>query len=263
MNYLFFSLISVTIISLASLIGVTTLLVKKEYLDQLLDYLVIFATGAILGTVFFHMLPNAVEKQGSFNDLVGFGVLMGMFLSFVLEKYVHWHHHHSLNHQILKVKFSSTSKIKPYVYTNLFGDAVHNFIDGLTLIVAFYTNCQLGLIVSFGILIHELAQEFGDFGLLVQGGLSPSKALFFNLLSALTAIIGVIIGTVLILFAGELEILLKLIIPIAAGNFLYIAAVDLIPELFEEETARGTAKQIFILIIGIFILYGIKFLEIV
>ena len=184
-----------------------------------------------------------------------------MLFAFILEKGIHWHHHHTLEHKGLPGQNANLKVIRPYVYNNLIGDGLHNLVDGLTLAVAFFTGTSLGIIIFISILIHELAQEFGDFAILIKGGLTPKKALIFNFLSALTALAGFMIGIILISTPTFLSLIVALILPLAAGNFLYLSAADLIPELHEEKNPKLSLIQLIFGILGVFIMYLLTFVE--
>jgi zinc and cadmium transporter len=129
---------------------------------------------------------------------------------------------------------------------------VHNFIDGLIIGSSFVVNINFGIATSFAIIMHEIPQEIGDFGVLIYGGLSKSKALFYNFLSAITAILGTVIGYSL---ATTSDVFLKLLMPIAAGGFIYIASCDLIPELHKEQDIKKATLSVLVFILGVAFMY--------
>ena len=135
------------------------------------------------------------------------------------------------------------------------GDGIHNLIDGMIIATSFQVNISFGLITTLAIILHEIPQEIGDFGVLVYGGLSKLKALFYNFLSALTAIIGVFIGYFL---TTSIENFSSVLLPIAAGGFIYIAASDLVPELHKEPNLKKTTLAIITFIFGIILMYALK-----
>lgn len=141
-------------------------------------------------------------------------------------------------------------------YLNLIGDGVHNLMDGIIIAASFMVSVPLGLITTIAVIFHEIPQEIGDFGVLVYSGFSKSKALLFNFFSALAAIVGVVLTYV---FASGVEGITTYLIPFAAGGFVYIAMTDLLTELKEEEDARKATLQILIFLIGIFLMWLIKF----
>ena len=159
-----------------------------------------------------------------------------------------WHHHHAAKHKKLK---------KPVSYLILISDSVHNFIDGLVIAASFIVNIPLGIVTSIAIALHEIPQEIGDFGVLVYGGFKRVKALFLNFLTAITVILGGIAGFFL---AGEIGSSIVYLLPFAAGNFIYIAVSDLIPELRQEVAKRKSLAYLAVLLLGILIMLGVRFL---
>ena len=242
-----YSLLSVGAISLLSLVGVFTLSIRVEKLKHFMVYMISFSAGALLGDAFLHLLPELVSEIG-FSPRIGLYILCGIAFSFIIEKIIHWRHCH---HPI-------TSDHKhPFAWMNLIGDGVHNFIDGLIIAVSYLASIPLGIATTIAVILHEVPQEIGDFGVLLYSGLKKSKALFYNLLSALVAIIGAVIGLV---FASETFI--SLVIPFAAGGFIYIAGSDLIPELHKECGPKDSFWHIFALILGIGLMVVLKFIAV-
>lgn len=228
------------VVSLLSLIGVVSLLLKENLLSKILLLLISFSAGALIGGAFLHLIPEAVEKSGQSSQVYLF-VIVGFILFFILEKYLHWRHCHK-----------GKCEIHTFTYLNLVGDGVHNFIDGLIIGSSFVVNINFGIATSFAIIMHEIPQEIGDFGVLVYGGLSKDKALFYNFLSAITAILGTAIGFAL---ANVSEGFLKLLMPMAAGGFIYIASCDLIPELHKQQDIRKATLSMAVFILGVVFMY--------
>jgi len=209
----------VTIINgLVAFAGALLYFVFKKNLNKILMFLVSFTTGALLGGAFFHFLPEAIEgisiSKTVLLTIVGFIIFLG------LEKILHWHHCHD-----------GKCERHPYAFLLLWGDGLHNFIDGIIIAASFLISIPFGITTSILILLHEVPQEIGDFGVLVYGGLGKGRALWYNFLSQLTAVLGGIVG---FLFLGTSELVIYLL-PIAAGGFIYIAVADLIPEIFKEK----------------------------
>lgn len=232
------SLISVFLVSLISFIGLLFLAVKKEILQKFLLFLVSFATGGLLGGAFLHLLPEAVEELGlgwNFSLMV----LGGILVFFVLEKFIFWRHCHI-----------PTSKQHPHplVFMNLVGDGFHNLLDGVMITASFMIDFSLGVATTMAVLIHEIPQEIGDFSVLVYGGFSKTKALFFNFASGLTAILGALLTLIL---GSRFTNLVPLILPFTAGGFIYIASSDLIPELKKETNLKKSLLQLLGLLLGI------------
>ncbi len=217
MTALLYSLISAFIVSLISLIGLFSLAIKENFLQKILIYLVSFSAGGLMGGAFFHLLPEAISDKE--NTLLIFIYLMiGFCLFFLVEKFLRWHHCHDQ-------KCETSAHLG---YLNLIGDGVHNFIDGIIIVTTFLVSPGLGLATTLSIVSHEIPQELGDFGVLLYAGFTKKKALFFNFLSAVIAMLGVLVGYFLINSVGNLT---SFFVPAAAGGFIYIAATDLIPEL--------------------------------
>ena len=240
MNFLA-PLISVSIISLFSLVGIFFIFIKDENkLKKILIYLVSFSAAAFLGEVLFHLLPQATKDFGGFTIKLGLLILSGFLTFFIIEKIVHWRHCHDvecheLDHKSLGVM-------------NLVGDAFHNLIDGLIIGATFLVDFRLGIVTSFSILMHEIPQEIGDFGVLLHSGYSKKKALILNLLVSLTAIFGTIFA---IIFGNSFENFLMYITPFTAGGFLYIATVDLFSEIKHEIKIKNFALQFLTILLGI------------
>ena len=148
--------------------------------------------------------------------------------------------------------------IHPFAYMNLIGDSLHNFIDGLIIAASFITNIQLGIATTLAVALHEIPQEIGDFAVLIYGGFSRSKALFYNFLSASVAVIGAAVG---FYFANHLVGFSGILLPIAAGGFIYIAACDLIPELHKQPDLKTATSAMGFFLAGIMLMVGFKFLS--
>lgn len=244
MDILFLILISTFLISLIAFVGILTLLLKEKLLEKILLFLVSLAAGALMGGAFLHLIPEAIKEFYNFNIFIY--VLIGFVLFFLIEKILHWRHCHQ-----------EKCDVHTFAYMSLFGDAVHNFIDGLIIAASFITNIQLGIVTSLAVALHEIPQEIGDFGILVYGGFKKIKALFLNFIIALTAILGGIVGYFLSSYVGSFVMFL---LPFAAGGFIYIAASDLIPEIRKEVNIKKAFYNFGIFILGILIMYGVKFL---
>jgi len=247
MSNWFYPILSVIFVSLLSFVGVLFIAIKEEKLKKILLFLVSFAAGGLLGDSFIHLLPEAVEEDG-FSLSVSLAVLVGLLLFFVLEKFICWRHCHIP---------TSKSHPHPVVFMNLIGDGFHNFIDGAVISASFLTTIPLGIATTLAVVLHEIPQEIGDFGVLLHGGLSKNKALIFNFASALAAV-G---GAILVLILGERIVgVSQLLIPFTAGGFIYIAGSDLIPELHKETNLAKSLIQMVGLILGIGIMLILLFI---
>jgi zinc and cadmium transporter len=245
-------IVSVLIVSAVSLVGIFTLFMKLQNLDKLLLYLVSFSVGALFGDVFIHLLPDVFGQGPQKSVFAGIYVLTGILFSFAIEKFIHWRHCHTP---------TSKKHVHPFAYVNLVGDAFHNFIDGLVIAGSYFVSIPAGIATTFAVILHEIPQEIGDFGVLVHGGFTKMKALLFNFITALTAVIGAIIG----LFLGSSQSTFTFLVPFAAGNLLYIAGSDLIPELHKHENETSIVKesllQLLCIILGICVMLALVFVE--
>lgn len=236
-----YPLVAVIVVSLISIVFALPLIIKKRISNRVLVFLLSISVGVLLSTVFLDFLPEAVSHGYTLG--VALSILLGYLLMFVLEKLVHWHHskecetgHHGHTHAY---------QLAPI---NLIGDGIHNFIDGLVIAGSFATSTALGITATVSIIFHEIPQEIADMGVLLYSGLHRMKALVFNFLSALTAVLGTVVGIVL---AGKLHNFTEFIIPFAAGNFLYIAAANLTPQLHRHCSCKDTVTHIFAILLGI------------
>jgi len=171
-------------------------------------------------------------------------VILGFILFFVLEKYLFWRHCHK-----------GKCDIHAFTYLNLIGDGIHNFGDGLIIGVSFFTDIRIGIVSTLAIIMHEVPQELGDFGILLYGGFSKFKALAFNYLSATTAILGTVIGYI---FASHINKFSTILLPFAAGGFIYIASCDLIPELHRQPDIKKSSVSMLFFILGIILMWWLK-----
>jgi len=250
---IFYILLSTFLISLISFIGVLGLFLKEKFLNKVLLFLVAFSAGALLGGAFLHLLPEAIEKAGENNILKVFGfVLLGFCVFYVLEEFIKWHHHHSTSHSKGEC---CDREIKPFSYLILFSDGLHNFIDGLIIAGSFVVSPISGLTTTMAVALHEIPQELGDFGVLIYGGLKKRKALLFNFLSALLAVLGGIVG---FLLAQKIGASIVYLLPFATGNFIYIACSDLIPEIKKDFKVAKSLGYFGVFVLGILLMLAMK-----
>lgn len=242
-----FTLASVLLISVISLIGILTLSIKEKILQKILIFFVSFSAGALLGDAFIHLLPEIVEEEG-FGLEISLYVLSGILVFFVLEKLINWRHCHEL---------ACETHTATFTYMNLVGDGVHNFIDGMIIAGSFMISIPLGFTTTIAVILHEVPQEIGDFAVLVYGGFSKKKAMFYNLVAALAAVIGAILMLAIGEFLTHLPIFL---VPFTAGGFIYIAGTDLIPEMHKEVRPKISVVQMIAIIAGISVMYLLIFL---
>ncbi len=234
------------LMSAIALSGSVTLILKEETLHKILLPLVAFAAGSLIGGALFHMLPVAISQVS--NTLDVFLYLATGFLTFLaLEQFMHWHHCHR----------RSIDQREPATYLILIADGLHNFLGGLAVGSVFMVDIRLGINAWIAAAMHEIPQELGDFAVLVKGGWKKSRALLFNLISGLTFLAG---GIVAYFASTQLQINTDCLIAFGAGNFIYIAASDLIPEINKEETLRNNFIHFIAFASGLALLYVLTFI---
>ncbi|MEM1551693.1 MAG: ZIP family metal transporter [Candidatus Bathyarchaeia archaeon] len=242
MNDLIAILASVTAVSLIAFIGIVFIGLKEDKLKRLTMVLVGFASGTLIGGAFFHLLPESLTPENDATT-VFWCVIVGIISFFTLEKFLYWRHCHE-----------KECPTHTFVYLNLLGDGIHNFIDGMVIAATFMVSFELGFAATLAVIFHEVPQEIGDFGVLAYGGLSRKKALTYNFISAVTAILGAL-ATYFLAYLRSIETLL---VPFAAGGFIYIAATDLMPELHKKSHAGESIIQLFVILLGIGLMAFLK-----
>jgi zinc and cadmium transporter len=245
------SLIAVAIVSLISLIGVFTLTLGEIRLRRYLLVLVALSAGSLFGDVFFHLLPEICKGKDRITFGVSVLILTGILFSFFLEKFLHWGHAHNND--------GCAPAIKPLGYLALLSDTLHNFVDGVIIAASFLVSFPIGLTTTLAVIFHEIPQEIADFGVLLYAGFSRRRALLLNLLSASSAVVGAIF--VLLLGADYGDSVTAICLPIAAGNFLYIAGSNLVPELHKTLDWRKSFVQLAALLLGICLMAALLFFD--
>lgn len=230
-------------VSLGSLIGIFTISINPKILYRFLLPMVALSAGTLLAGAFVHLLPESILELGIKTPLI---ITMFAFIGFFLiEKTLRWRHCHDESH----------CETHTLGYMNLIGDIFHNILDGAVIAGAFVTSFNLGLVTTFAIIMHELPQEIGDFGVLLHSGFSRSRALILNLLVGLSSVLGGVIGY----YATEFVVNLSpYLLAFAAGGFIYIAASDLVPEMQKCTSFRKTASLLFTFFLGVTIMFLIK-----
>ena len=239
---------SVLVISLISLIGIFTLSLREEILRKYIFIFISIAVGALLGNSFINLIPEALESSLN-TTLTSILIIAGVLVFFILEKFLHWHHHG---------EDKEDSHTHPAGKLVLFSDGIHNFIDGVIIGASFLVSIPLGIATALAVLLHEIPQEIGDFAVLLHSGYTKKRALWLNFLSALSAIL----GAVMLFALGEVaKISSSWFLPIAAGGFIYIAVADLIPELHKTKDAKQSMLQILAVVVGVLAMVVLVYLE--
>lgn len=233
-------LIAVLIVSLVSVLGIL-IFFRKKTLNKILFFLVSFAAGTLLGAAFLDLLPEALEE--GFKESVPVFILIGILSFFVLEKFLHWHHHHAGHEH---------EEVHGFTYLNIVGDAIHNFLDGAVIAISFMNSTALGIIATIAIIAHEIPQEIADFSILIYGGFSKAKALVYNFVTALTAVVGALAAY---FYSNAIQNSSIFLTSFAVGGFVYIASTDLIPEIQKEKDLKKSLVQLVLLALGIFLIW--------
>ncbi len=243
-----YALVSVIVVSLISLIGIFFIALNIEKLRKILLFLVSFAVGNLFAGAFLHLIPESFEHFG-FNYKAPVLILSGIIIFFALEKFLRWRHCHMV---------SCDEHPHPVVAMNLIGDAIHNFIDGLVIGASYLVSIPIGVTTTIIVILHEIPQEIGDFGVLVYGKLSVKKALTYNFLSALSSIIGALVSLII---GSHMVNYAYYILPITAGGFLYIAGSDLIPELQHDTKPARSILQFLSILLGFGLMAVLQFFQ--
>ncbi len=237
-----YAMVSVAFVSLLSLLGVLVLVLRRDLLHRITLYLVSFAVGGLFGDALIHLIPESLKQTGE-----GLGtslyVLAGVIGFFVLEKLLVWRHVH-----VHRDVHGGEQGVKAVVPLILLGDMVHNFIDGAVIGASYTVSIPLGVSTTLAVVAHEIPHEFGNFGVLVHGGLTPRRALLLNFLTALTAIAGSVAS---LLVGPRVEGYAGAVVPLTAGGFLYIAGTDLMPELQSEARLLQSFVQLLCILGGV------------
>ncbi|MHA1150696.1 MAG: ZIP family metal transporter [Promethearchaeota archaeon] len=261
------------IISCMSLIGIFMISVKDKVLDKILFILIAFATGTILASALFDLIPEAIHHYNELSEegvviaenTVFIFILLGFVVFFIMERFIYWFHGHAHEYTdelVCYANFSENEEIpeqkkghlKNFVFLNLAGDGLHNFLDGIIIMVSFLNEISTGIIVTLAVFFHEFPQEIGDFGLLVYGGFSKKKALLFNFLSALVAMLG---GLIAYLLTSIVEIFNLFFLAFSGGGFLFLACTELMPELLKEKNIKKSVIQTIIFLSGMILIISL------
>ena len=251
MNALAWIIVTTFSISLIAFVGTLVLFLKESFLNRIILIFVAFSAGSLIGSAFLHLIPEAIlsTRINETSLLTTFTYLIiGFCVFFILEQVIRWHHHHSTSHP----------QIMPFSILILLGDGIHNFIDGLIIAASFLVNFPIGISTAVAVAIHEIPQEIGDYGVLVYGGIQKVKALFLNFISAISVLFGGIVGYLLHTMIGESIVLF---LPFAAGNFIYIASTDLIPEIRYKESLKRSFFRFIVFMAGLGVMASLRLLH--
>ena len=211
-------LAGLAVTSLLSGLGALFLALGEEKTDLVTPYLISLSAGTMFGGVFIHLIFKMADT--GYTRLTGLLVLTGLTGSLLLERVIHWHCHNQDHH------------VEAFSYVLVTGDAVHNILDGILIASSFLAGTSAGIASTIAVMAHKIPKEAGDFGVLVESGFSKRKAVFFNLGISLFMFAGA--GAVFVLSVASTGIN-NLLLPLVAGNFVYIAGSDLLPRFKEDE----------------------------
>lgn len=230
-------LASVGSVSLSGLL----LLLNDKWLSKISDYLLYLAGGTLLGSALLGIIPEASELLDL--HLVLIWILAGILIFFILEKIILWRTCHNADCE------RQNHAAAPMI---IIGDAFHNAIDGVVIAASFLTSVDLGIFVTISVILHEIPQELGDFGILLKSGYSRRKALFYNLLSGSSSLVaGIVAYFILDFVQGFVPYALAL----AAASFLYVSLADLIPEMHKQTKPKESIIQFLLILFGVAIIY--------
>ena len=245
MSTLIYILLATFLGSIVSLAGGIILLSREKFMLKISHFLASFAAGGLLGAAFFDLLPEALHVAESSKTNIHVWTLIGILLFFILERFIHWFHHHEKHDEHLKESRSTVPLI-------IISDTVHNFLDGAIIAATFLTSVPLGIIATLAVITHEIPQEIGDFGLLLSKGMPKNKIIIVNVISAAVALAGALLTY---LFGNFLENYVAIFLALTAGFFIYIATSDLIPEINYERRRGYAIIESFLLIFGIIVIF--------
>ncbi|MHA2281347.1 MAG: ZIP family metal transporter [Promethearchaeota archaeon] len=216
--------------------------IGEKYQKILVPILISFATGVLLAAALLGLIPEAVERLGGEAHLIMPFVLGGILVFFFMEKIIIWR---NCRNKECEVHSHASGPII------LIGDSLHNLTDGIVIAAAFLTDITLGIGAGLTILVHELAHETGDFGILLHSGYTKKKAFIYNIISSSTTIPAAIIGYFII---GTLTSVVPFILAISASSFIYIALSDLTPDLHQHTDLKYSIRQLLMIIAGILLI---------
>jgi len=238
----------------SALVAGSFLLLSERARTRALPFLVAFATGALLGAALLGLLPEAIERAGAHAvGSVGASLLGGIALFFILEKLVLWRHCHE-DHCETHVPHAGHQD-RASALMLLVGDGVHNALDGVLIAAAFLTDINLGIMAGLAVMTHEIPSEVGNFAVLLHGGMSRARALFYNVGTSLTSILGGLVGYFALSQALQA---LPYALGVSAASLLYVAVADLIPGLHRRIEPRASFWQVALMSAGVFVIWGVE-----
>ena len=246
----FMTLAAATTVSLVALCSAFVLFIKESTLTRWMPRLIALAVGVLLGDVFLHLLPDALDNSDDAAN-VFLWTLAGIILFYFIEQSLHWRHDHALPSE-------QTVETKSYAKMSLLGDGAHNFVDGILIAGSFLADPVVGIATTLAIVIHEIPQEISDIAVLIHGGIEKKRAVLLNFMCAGACLLGAG-GTLLV--AHFMTISLPALLALTAGGFIYVATSDLIPLLRSAEIRLPMHVQVIATVIGIACMQSILWVE--
>src|SRR3989344_5942649 len=225
--------------SVFALVGGLLLLWKENLARKISLTLVSFAAGSLLGAAFFDLFPEALEEIGYEKTTVFF--IIGILAVFLSEKFLKWYHCHD----------QEVCNYHTFSGSVLFGDAIHNLIDGIVIAAAFSINMGTGIAATISVFFSEIPQEIGDFGVLLHAGYTKARVFWANFATALTTVIGALIGY---LALSYVHYWIGWLLAFAAGTFVYISVSDLLPELRHKSTKIDVLHFV-VMVLGVMVIW--------
>ncbi len=238
---------SIAVVSILSLTGILLLSFREVTFRKYIPLFISVAVGALLGDAFIHLIPEALIHENSM--VMSLLIIAGILLFFILEKFLHWHHHG---------EDTEASHIHPVGRLLLASDVIHNFLDGVIIAASFMVSVPVGFATTLAVVLHEIPQEVGDFAVLLHAGYTKRRAIFLNFITALSAFFG---GALFFAIGEYATPLTAYFIPLTAGGFIYIAVADLIPELQKTKHFKNSLYQLVAVILGVATMAGLTFFE--
>lgn len=231
--------------SVVSLLGGLALLAREKTVKRISHFLASFAAGTLLGAAFFDLLPESAHMAEESGVNVFLWALLGILIFFVVERFIHWFHHHD------GVNDSHESKTTlPLIIVS---DTLHNFVDGIVIAATFMVSIPLGIVTTLAVAAHEIPQEIGDFGLMLHKGMKKKNIILVNIISAMTALV----GAVLTFWIGNIfDHFIPVFLALTAGFFVYIASSDIIPEIHHEKRRKHAIFETILLLVGVIVVWG-------
>jgi zinc and cadmium transporter len=239
------------LISLVALCSAFVLYVKDSTLARWMPILIALAVGVLLGNVFLHLLPNALESTNDAGSVFVW-TLVGIMLFYFIEQNLHWRHDHTI------LPGTTEKRPKSYAQMSLLGDGAHNFVDGILIAGSFLADPVLGVATTVAIVIHEIPQEISDIAVLIHGGYDKKRAVLLNFLCSTACIAG---AACTLLVAQFMTLSLPALLALTAGGFIYIATSDLIPLLRNNEVRLPIQVQVLATGVGIACMQSILWVE--